>query len=75
VATTLNNIGTVFWNKRDYENALVNYNKSLQIRKRVLGPDSIQVATTLNNIGLFYDKNCDYEKALENYNKCLEIYS
>jgi tetratricopeptide (TPR) repeat protein len=70
VATTLNSIGTVYRNKCDYKKALENYNKSFEIRTRVLGPKSIYVAESLNNIGIVYDNKGYYEKALENYNKC-----
>ena len=66
VGSTLNNIGIVFYHIGDYEKALENYNKCLEIQTRVLGSESIQVATTLNNIGSVY-KN----KSLEIQTKVL----
>ncbi len=38
----------------------LNDQKCLEIKKRNLGPESIQVATTLNNIGFVYRKIGDY---------------
>jgi nephrocystin-3 len=46
VAASFNNIGTVYSDKGDYDLALKNYNKSLAIRTKVLGPESIDVAET-----------------------------
>ena len=59
--------------KGDYAKALEHYNKSLEIRTKIKGPDSIDVATCLNNIGLMYDYKGGHAKALEHYNRCLEI--
>ncbi len=67
------NIGLVYDNKGEYEKALENYKKCLEIRTKVLGPESIDVATTLNNIGIVYKNKGEYDQALDNYNKCLEI--
>ncbi len=60
MATTLNNIGSVYDNKGEYEKALETYMKCLEIRAKVLGPESIQVATTFNNIGSVYDNKGEY---------------
>jgi tetratricopeptide (TPR) repeat protein len=46
VATSFNNIGSMYWSKGDYDRALENFNKSLAIRTKVLGPKSIDVAQT-----------------------------
>ena len=51
-ATSYNNIGSVYYNKGDYENALVKYRKALEIRLKVLGPnhsDTITSQTDVNN--------------------------
>jgi hypothetical protein len=54
VADSFNNIGRVYTGKGDYDLALDNLNKSLAIRTKVLGPESINVAKSLNNIGNVY---------------------
>jgi tetratricopeptide (TPR) repeat protein len=69
----LNNIGSVYYSKGDYNKALENYNKCFEINTKIKGADSIDVAGTLSNIGSVYYSKGDYNKALENYNKCLEI--
>jgi len=38
-ATSYNSIGSVYYKKGDYENALGEYRKALEIRLKVLGPD------------------------------------
>jgi tetratricopeptide (TPR) repeat protein len=53
VATSFNNIGSVYWSKGDYDRALENYNKSLAIQTKVLGPESIDVAKTSSIIKLY----------------------
>jgi len=44
VASSFNNIGKMFFAQGDYENALLEHQKSLEIRIRVLGCDSAEVA-------------------------------
>ena len=38
----------------DYDKALENYKKSLQLRIRAVGPGDVEVAKTYNNIGEVY---------------------
>jgi tetratricopeptide (TPR) repeat protein len=51
----------VYYAKGDYENALVEYRKALEIQLKVLGPDHPDTATSYNNIGAVYDAKGDYE--------------
>ena len=71
MATSYNNIGSVYSDKGDYDKALEYYNKALTIRKAKLGEEHTNVATSYNNMGLVYSKKGDYDKALEYYNKAL----
>ena len=57
----------------DYEKALPLYQRALEIREKVLGPQHPSVATTLNNLALLYESMGDYEKALPLYQRALEI--
>ncbi len=50
----MTNIGAAFSEKGDYEKALENYNKCLEIQIKIFGSESILVAGTLRNIGLAY---------------------
>ena len=51
MADSFNNIGRVYTGKGDYDRALENLNRSLAIRTKLLGPESIDVADSFNNIG------------------------
>jgi tetratricopeptide (TPR) repeat protein len=53
-ASTLNNIGSVYNHKGDYEQALLHYQRCLTIQERVKGKDAIDCASTLSNIGSVY---------------------
>jgi tetratricopeptide (TPR) repeat protein len=63
----------VYYGKGDYENALVDYRKALEIGLKVLGPDHPDTATSYHNIGNGYHGKGDYENALAEYRKALEI--
>ena len=56
VAASFNNIGAVYAGKGDFETALVQFQKALEIRTRVFGSDHPDVATSYNNIGNVYIK-------------------
>ena len=57
----------------NYVKALEYYERSLDIKIKVKGKDSIDVATTLNNIGSVHDSSGNFNKALEYYERCLNI--
>ena len=65
VAASLNNIGVVYKKKGDFENALVQYQKALEIRTRVFGSDHLDVAKTRENMAIIYDQQGHYDQALE----------
>lgn len=70
---SLNNIGSVYLQKGNYDKALEYYLKSLVIRKTVLGETHPDYAASFYNIGNTYNKKGDYDKALEYHLKSLEI--
>jgi tetratricopeptide (TPR) repeat protein len=73
VATSFINIGAVYEGKGDFENALVQYQKGLEIKTRAFGSDHLDVAESYNNIGLVYDRQGKYDEAMEYYQKDLDI--
>ena len=73
VATSYNNIGTVYNYQGDYPKALDYYNKALVILEKLLGMEHPDIALFYNNIGTVYNHQGDYPKALEYYNKALVI--
>ena len=73
VATSYNNIGTVYNYQGDYPKALDYYNKALVILEKLLGMEHPDIALSYNNIGTVYNYLGDYPKALEYYKKALAI--
>eukprot|EP00555_Chaetoceros_dichaeta_P001037 CAMPEP_0198277180 /NCGR_PEP_ID=MMETSP1447-20131203/65711_1 /TAXON_ID=420782 /ORGANISM="Chaetoceros dichaeta, Strain CCMP1751" /LENGTH=373 /DNA_ID=CAMNT_0043972181 /DNA_START=17 /DNA_END=1134 /DNA_ORIENTATION=- len=64
-------VGRVMKEDGRYEDAMVLYNKCLEVEKRVLGEDHIDTATLYNNIGLLMKKMGKLDDALVLYKKCL----
>ena len=73
VATSFDNIGLVYQEKGDIENALVQHQKALEIRTRVFGSDHLDVAKSYNNISNVDNRQVKYEESLEYYQKHLDI--
>ncbi|MGK7903587.1 MAG: CHAT domain-containing protein, partial [Hormoscilla sp.] len=71
VATTLHNIGTVYYDIGKRQQALDYYNQALPISRSV--GDRSGVAITLSNIGGVYDKIGKQQQALDYYNQALPI--
>ena len=67
-ATLYNNLGLVYADWGQYDKALLNYQKSLKI-KREKGVHDI--VAELNNIAHYYEMNGAYDKALDFYKKAL----
>jgi tetratricopeptide (TPR) repeat protein len=57
----------------DYNKALPLYQRSLDIREKMLGPQHPDVAQTLNNLAELYRQMGDYNKALPLYQRALKI--
>ena len=73
VATSCNNIGSVYSFQGDYPKALEYHIRSMTIKEKVLGLDHPDLATSCNNIGLVYSLQEDYYNAMEYYNRALSI--
>ena len=74
IATTYNNIATVYDNQGKYTDALEWYFKALPIKENVLGKEHSSTATTYNNIAGVYYRQGKYTDALVWYFKALPIY-
>lgn len=68
VATTMNNLASVYFAQGCYEKALKYYEKSVKIMIKHLGNDHLNVATIFNNIG-------DVHYALQNDEIAINCYS
>jgi len=75
MATSINNIGYLRQRSGDAtpEETMAAYKKSLRIKRRILGNDSLSVGKTLNNIGSVHYLKRDFEWALSAYDEALEI--
>ena len=73
VATTYNNIGTIFAHQGEYAQALEYYSKSLDIKKKIFGKEHPILVKSYNNIGTVYNTYGAYDRALEYHTKALEI--
>jgi tetratricopeptide (TPR) repeat protein len=68
-----NNIGNLYYLLADYKKALEFFEKSLNLKIEVYGPDYKENGGCYNNIGLVLTELCNYEKAIENFNLSLKI--
>ena len=74
VAASFINIGAVYAGKGDLENALVQYQKGLEIQTRVFGSDHPDVATSKYNIASLKETQGDLEGARRLFLECEQIY-
>ena len=74
VAVSYNNIGVVYKNKGDLENALVQYQKALEIRTRVFGSDHPAFATSYQNLAAVYQRQGNHVQTKEIYTKAYHIF-
>jgi tetratricopeptide (TPR) repeat protein len=69
----LNNLGLLWYNKKDFDKALDFYNQSFEIYKRIYqNQDHPNIAASLNNFGLVWNKK-DFDKALDFYTQSFEM--
>ncbi|CAF0806361.1 unnamed protein product [Adineta steineri] len=73
LATSYNNIGSMYDNKGEYLKALAFYEKAHEIQQKTLLPNHPDLATSYNNIGMVYHKMGEYSKALSSHEKAFEI--
>ena len=73
VATSYDNLGTVYSHLGQYSEAKENYEKTLIIRKEIYGEHHGVVAASYNNLGIVYKFLGQYSEAKENHEKALII--
>ena len=71
-ASSLNNIGALYYSQSDLPKAIEFYNKSLKIREEI--GDKSGIASSLGNIGIIYNDQGDIANALDYYYKSLKIH-
>ena len=75
MAASYNNIGAVYQKKSDLENALLQYQRALEIRTRVFGSEHPQVADSKYNLASLHKKRRETEKARQLFLECEQTYS
>ncbi|MBU4486526.1 MAG: GGDEF domain-containing protein, partial [Candidatus Delongbacteria bacterium] len=73
ISDSLNTVGNVYFQLKNYNKALEYYQESLDIRLEL--KDNIAVAKSYNNIGNMYSILKDYQKALDYYNDSVRLYN
>lgn len=72
-AALLANLAYIYFSMGEYDNALSLHKKSLAIREKILGLESLDTANSYNSIAELYQAQGDYIKALPLYKKSLAI--
>ena len=71
IASTMNNVGTIYDEMGNYDKALEYYKKGLQINTEINNAKGI--SSCLNNIGVVYEEKGEFELALDFYNRSLVL--
>ncbi|CAF4374280.1 unnamed protein product, partial [Rotaria magnacalcarata] len=71
--SVFNNIGSVFYKKKEYDQALFYFKKGYQLRLKILGISHRDTAQSLNDMGNVYFDTRKYISALYYYEKSFEI--
>jgi tetratricopeptide (TPR) repeat protein len=72
-ATSLNNLGQLYFNVYQYTKALALLQEALRIRQKVLGKEHPYTAFSLNNLAELYQAMTEYAKAEPLYQEALRI--
>jgi tetratricopeptide (TPR) repeat protein len=72
-APIYNQLGYIKDELGEYQEAITFYEKSLEIDKKTLPPNHLNLASSYNNIGIVYCEMGDYSKALSSYEKAFAI--
>ncbi|MHA7056677.1 CHAT domain-containing protein [Aquimarina sp. M1] len=70
-ALILNNIGTVFLDNEDFDQALENFEKTLDILEKLNIEENDIISIANHNVGLVYDRTKEYERAIHFHRKGL----
>ena len=74
VATSLNELATLYWNMNKFEQAEPLFRQALDIREKTLGPEHPEVANSLNNLALVYQFQGCYSLAEPLFTRSLTIW-
>ena len=72
IAQAYNDLGIIYFDKENYDTAMLLYNKAISIRQQL--KDEKGIARLHNKIGIVYQKQGLFDKALENQFKALSLF-
>jgi signal transduction histidine kinase len=72
MAQAYNDLGIIYYDKQNFDTAIVLYNKAFEIRKK--NNDLSGMAKLYNKIGVVYQKQGNFDKALENQLNALRLF-
>jgi two-component system, NarL family, sensor kinase len=72
IAQAYNDLGIIFYDKQNFDTAIVLYNNAFVIRQR--NNDVSGMAKLYNKIGVVYQKQGNFDKALENQLNALKLF-
>ena len=72
IAQAYNDLGIIYYDKENYDSAILLYNKAIVIRKQL--NDKLGIAKLYNKIGIVYQKQGVFDKALENQFAALNLF-
>ncbi|HVH42377.1 MAG TPA: tetratricopeptide repeat protein, partial [Labilithrix sp.] len=71
IASTVDDLGKLYWLRGDYQHALASTQRALVLRRK-LG-DRRSIALSLNNLGLVYQDSGQFKLALDSFEQALRI--
>ena len=74
VAASYNNLGIVYRNLGDFQQAQESHARALDIRLKQLGPEHVDAAASYNNLGIVYSDLGNIQEAQDYYAHALDIY-
>ena len=72
-AANYSSIGASYYKNKEYDKAIENYQKALEISERSLAENDPNIARNYNDLALAYDKKKDFDKAIEFYQRAIYI--
>lgn len=73
MATACSELGLLCKQQKEYDQALEWYQRSLTIREKIRGKNSLAVAEALNNLGELYRAQKDYKQAMDCHKRALKM--
>lgn len=75
IAISLNNLGSLYDTKHQYDKAVKCHKEALKIKRSQMQEETVNVAASLSNLAMAYDALGQYSKAQKYYQQCIEIKS